>query len=590
MSVRICYVEREQRGAAIRRLRLVGQTSVVSWPASGLGSSLGSSLGSGLGSEAAQQKSPTPAAAAQWITSQLNATRDTRAISLLCLDTDGATCCWISSPSEEPSILNVVARNPASAASEGEGARGSAAVDFYAPGLLDSSLQALPHRETAILAANESGPAPAKSRKATPAVGGKSTNASQRRAVLAMTDVPARLLIDALDKAATPVESVASFWHVMALAWDPGWSGAATISDPLVTKGPAQVCATIVIDPGTNAACPRLLWCWSRSSQLLVAGSMRLRTGALSGSSSGSSPGSSVETSLQADAPPLLTEDEAGRLTAEWLGWSAQISCAPKAVTCIMPEGDAAMMASFGEALARLWPACAFDALLHGDPIDATLQRAANRLEQTPQAPASGGTSLTSLAGRHGRAHRKLYVWAALSIVGSAVLAAAAALQFGSLASDARARTQAVMKQSAQLVTEYFPDAKPGPGYSLLMATNDEVLRLRSLAEPPRRTEPQLPILDELTTISMVVGNAGYALETLDLEASSSAIQKMSIVANSLADAEAMTEALNSIAGSKVERWTEPSTMDVTSRPGKYKVNYTAKWLAQRADKKAEPR
>jgi len=550
------------------------------------------------------------AAAAGWISDQLRATRDTRTLSMLCLDVDGSTCCWLSSPSEEPSILNVVARSSSALQSESDTARGSAAIDFYAPSVQDSSIQALSRADAtgSTSAQRSSDQRKSKAAEKVRRAAGGPTVASQRLAILAMTDVPARLLVDALDKASIPVESAASLWHAMALAWDPGWTASgeanAAGADPLVSLAATEICATIVIDVGSNLSaphggtsglggggggvCPRLIWCWSRGGQLLVAGSMRLRTA--SAASSNISADAPAPESAISSAGPVIGEDEAGRLTAEWLGWAAQLSCSPRSVTCLMPSGDPGLVAAFGTTMAKLWPQSSFDAAMHADPVEATLFRAADRLEQTPKAAgvASSGTSLISLASRHGRAHRNLYIWSSLTVAACAVVAGAVALQLRSLTAGAKAQTQSVMSQSAKLVTEYFPDARPGPGYSLLMATNDEVAKLRNLSEPPRRTEPRLPILEELTTVSMVVGNSNYALESLDFEASSTATQKMTIVANSLADAEAMTDALNSIAGSKVERWLEPPTIDTTSRPGKYKVSYTAKLLPLKVEKKAE--
>jgi hypothetical protein len=93
-----------------------------------------------------------------------------------------------------------------------------------------------------------------------------------------------------------------------------------------------------------------------------------------------------------------------------------------------------------------------------------------------------------------------------------------------------------------------------------------------------------MPLLEELATLSMVTGDPNYSLENIDLESSSSAVLRLGVVANSLSDAEAMTEALNAIAGSAVLRWEEPASYDTTSRPGKFRINYTAKW-APRADK-----
>jgi hypothetical protein len=317
---------------------------------------------------------------------------------------------------------------------------------------------------------------------------------------------------------------------------------------------------------------------------LLVSGSMRLRV---------ASPMAAAVT----DEPPVseparvvFGADEVNRLVAEWLSWSMQTGLSPSHVTCVMTEHDPEMVAEFGQALGRLWPNTTIDAVMMADPIAATLSRAAERLESTPREAAASLTPRSSLVGlstRHGRAHRQMYVWGSLAVAGAAVIATSISLRLQNLATQARGEAATVAGESDKLVKEHFPDARRGPGYSLLQATTDEVLRLRNLAEPPKRAEPPMPLLEELETISMVTGNANYALETIDLESSSSAILKLGIVANSLSEAEAMTEALNSIAGSGVLRWEEPSQYDTNSRPGKFRINYTARW-APRVEKKAE--
>ena len=560
MTVRICYLERADRGSSIRRVRLIGQTSQVLFPPEESSTGL------------------EPAAVARWITDQLGQVRDTQSLSLLCLDTDGAVCAWLTSPSTDATVVNVVARSGSAAAGPDDGAKGTAAIEYFAPAMLDSSIEALAEPTDAASTGSFSRRASKNARQ---------TTSSQRMPVLALTEVPARLLIDSLDELGIAVDATASLWHTAALAWDPGWSArpaAAVTSDngPIQAQTVAGVVATILIDPRG-----RLIWCWSREGTLLVGGSMRLRI---------ASPVAASTTDEPPAAEPshaIFGPEEVNRLTAEWLSWSVQTGLSPSQITCIMTEHDPELVAQFGQALGRLWPHSPIDAAMYTDPIAATLSRAAERLEQTPRASdpsVKSGRQLAGLSTRHGREHRQMYVWTALAIAGIALLATMLSVRLRSLASEARERAADVASESAKLVKEHFPDARPGPGYSLLKATSDEVLRLRNLAEPPKRAEPQMPILEELETISMVTGNSNYALESLDLDGGANAVLKLSIVANSLSEAEAMTEALASISGSAVTRWEEPSVIDTTSKPGKFKVNYTAKWAQRdlKTDKKTE--
>ncbi len=544
MSVRICHLERGARGSVIKRVRLVGQSASQAFPAEESSSGV------------------EPREAARWIRESLSQVRDAGSVAMLCLDTDGSTCAWLSSPSEDPTIINVLARAGGVAAGD-ETPRGHAAFELYAPTPAESSIEALvtpPARASAALATFRRAPAAGEGPK--------------RLAVLAAADVPARLLIDALDDEQVPVEATGSFWHVMAMAWDPGARAAGAVTaggGPMQAQTVPGTVATVVIEPRG-----RLVWCWSRGGELLVGGSMRLRTGVPGADEGG-----------EATPGAIFGADEVHRLATEWLSWSVQTGCSPSHVTCVMTAHDPRMVSEFGQALGRHWPQTTVDAVMVEDPVLATLSRVAERLEGTPRGVDDGLSARRAMVGlstRQGRAHRRMYLWKSVAIAGGALLAVTLSAKLRSAASAAREEAVAIQAASAALVKEHFPDARPGPGYSLLQATTDEVTRLRNLAEPPKRAEPPMPLLEELATISMVTGDPAYSLENIDLESSSSAVLRLGVVANSLSDAEAMTEALNAIAGSAVLRWDEPASYDTTSRPGKFRINYTAKW-APRTDK-----
>lgn len=527
----------------IRRVRLVGQTTSQVFPAE----------------EAASGVDPREAA--RWIRESLSQLRDASSVAMLCLDTDGSTCAWLSSPSEDPTIINVLARAGGAATAGDEGPRGHAAFEFYAPTAGESSIEALvtPQARGSATLATLRRPS-----------GGGAAEGPRRLAVLATADVPARLLIDALDDEQVPVDATGSFWHAMAAAWDPGAKAPAAVTEgsgPIQAQTVPGTVATVVIEPRG-----RLVWCWSRAGELLVGGSMRLRTGV---------PAATAEEGSEASPTAIFGADEVHRLATEWLSWSVQTGCSPAHVTCIMTAGDPDMVSEFGRALGRHWPQTTVDAVMVEDPVVATLSRVAERLELSPREGAEGLSArraMVGLSARQGRAHRRMHLWKSLAIAGGALLAVTLSVKLRSAASAAREEASAIQAASAALVKEHFPDARPGPGYSLLQATTDEVARLRNLAEPPKRAEPPMPLLEELATISMVTGDPNYSLENIDLESSSSAVLRLGVVANSLSDAEAMTEALNAIAGSAVLRWEEPASYDTTSRPGKFRINYTAKW------------
>jgi hypothetical protein len=557
MSVRVCYVERDERGNSIRRVRLIGQGTQ-----------------SALETQAGQAR-VDPKVAAEWIAKELAGTRDSRAVTMLCLDTDGAVCCWLSSPSTDPAVLNIVARSAGAGGTE-EASRGVTPIDYYAPGMMEASIEPL---GTAVARPPVQRKRLFKSKQSAATA---DQPVSSRLAILAMSDVPGRLLVDALDKQSVPVETAASLWHAMAIAWDPAWKAPSVMEaaeDPLAPRTRPLVCATALVDPTG-----KLLWCWSKAGSLLVAGSMRLR--AVSNEQN-ISDGSGVEGSgdvsrgVGGAVTYVLGEEEVARLTTEWIGWAAQVGCAPQHITLCMCEGTQGDVAQFGQLLGKALPGTPIDAGFHGDPVGATLERVAQRLEQTPTGQGvSGGSALVGLATRRGRAHRTYYFWTAAAIGGAAAIAAAAGFQFRSMADQARKRAADVAIESGELVAEHFPTASAGPGYSLLQATTEEVRKLRSLAEPAKRELP-FPLLEELASVAMIVGSGNYALESIELESSLNAQSKMTVLATSLADEEALNEALRSISGLHVVGWIPGATSanQPRSPSGQYKVNYTAQWL-----------
>jgi len=172
-------------------LRLVGLTTDQSWPATG---------------DSAHAISPQSAAG--WVRQQLANSRAGASLTLLCLDGEGAACSWLTSPTADPVVVAALARSGGPGL-EADGARGLAAADYYAGNPTESSIEAL------VEASNGAGRSPFSRASAAP------PTSTGRMAVMTAIDTPARLVIDALDEASVPVESVASFWHAMALAWDP---------------------------------------------------------------------------------------------------------------------------------------------------------------------------------------------------------------------------------------------------------------------------------------------------------------------------------------------------------------------------------
>jgi hypothetical protein len=518
VSVRVCYISRAERGSALRSVRLLGQTSDETWPDQGVCAGL----------------SEDYAAAAAWVRQRLDATRSATSVSVLCLDVDGSACTWLTSPSAEPAVVASVAR-----LAEGERA---GTFEFFAPGELSSTLQALP---ASPLPASNGTPAPA------------------RLPVLAIQDVPGRLMVDELDARRVPVESVASLWHVLAWAWDASAApGVAT--DAATDAGP--VTAVVLTDPDAG----RLVWCWSRGGRLLVAGSQRLRV-------------------ARADAdgpegqPPAVRfgEPQVARLICEWLSWSVQVRAAPGRIMCVLTPGEDAGV--FAEALGKAWPGAAVDAVTVDDPIGVTLRRAADRLESTPRTQVGTpepGTGLVALSGRPGLVHRRMHRWRALALVGLAGLMGLVAWRLRLAADDARHAAEAIDSGWRSAVREIYPAAlEPMPGESPLKLLDEELRRRRRDLLPPERTDEPMPILQELETITMVIGAGDFALESIDLRSVGSAPRVM-VLTRTNEDAYALEEAFRRVGGSYVMNWAARFESRPEGTETRIRVTLTGEWNA----------
>lgn len=446
-----CYVERGGSGSLIRSVRLIGPGLARTWlspdAATGTGPSTQAAQGDspdsgGMGGFAAEGPALLATrAAAKWIAETLR-TGGHQGLELLCADSDGVVCTWLSTPGTDPAILNATlmqggidADGSATSAGGGGGGVGRLLAGISSGGggvggLPDVSVQAL----------------------ATPEAGDSGGSGRRRRvAILAVPDATLRVLLDELDSRGIEVRRTISLQHALAQAWDPGAAGGSGGADPheRVVASSTPATAILLVEPTG-----RLTWAWSSAGNLLAGGTMLLRTLApepeseepdAGGARRMASPaGNGVAGGDEAmwEAPPLVefSGADAGRLVMDWLGWSAQLGRSPGRMICLGPaemrgesgpnEGGAGPGA-MGAALVRAWPGAMVDLAVHDDPVGVTLGRLLNASGKASSA-ASGGAgtdpraSLTGLSARPGRADKRMYTWAA-----AAVLALAGAVGVG---------------------------------------------------------------------------------------------------------------------------------------------------------------
>jgi hypothetical protein len=556
VSVRLCYLERASRGGVLRSIRLIGQSSEERW-------------NTGDAPRAAGHASAIEEGAA-WVAERLGQTRAAGALEMVCLVVDGGVCAWVSSPSRDETAVAAVARmgptrglDDAGFAAESTGSGGASAITFFAGNPLDSSVQALVEEEVEDSGGGAGLLALVKGRKK------KSAVVVERLPVLATVDVPARLFIDALDRLGVRVVSACSLWHALAMAWDAssdvaGASAEDTSESESVAATDAPATAIVLIDP-----IGRLVWSWSRAGKLVAGGSMRLRVGGPTGE--GVSYGRA----------------EVARLSTEWLGWSLQTGFSARRVVCVVPDASATgnpQASEFGEALGAAWAGATVDLAVHDDPVGATFARIAKGLEGTaaPVGATEPTRGLTTLAARPGRANRKLWLWSALVMTAASALLGVIAWQWKREAVDLERTAEGYRIKWRDEAGKVYPDAltlaAAGAG-GPIMSLKTEVERRRAELMPVS-PEDSMPILQELETISLVVGAGDFTLERLDV---GSDLVRVVVVVKDTASAEALQMAMRRIEGSHVE-WSE-QMIDVKGPDGKsgsVRVSFDGTWIRRK--------
>ena len=473
MSRVFCLLERAASGTALTGLRLCDGREVRSL-------SLAEDSPSGGGVASATEAGL--ARAAQWIAQQLGP-HGPQGVLTLCLDADGGRCQWLSAPSPQVRVVEASVRELAFAGSDDGGERFGVWAASHGEAGMDLSVQ--PLTETAGAAAT------APRGKGASAI--ETQGERQRLAVLAVPDLPARLLIDELDRLGVVVHECISVWHALAGAWDPArakalaagtlvqddQAGGGGAGGTLVGAGPVSACVAV-------EARGRLLWTWSRDGVLLAGGAMRLRA------------------VRQGEASVVeVSRSEVGRIVSEWLAWSVQLGVAPSrvgvvgpdTVTCAGLENDLPEMlgvAAVARALGAHWPGAVVSAHVEPDPVGAALARLAGAV--VPTGPADAGAAepsgLAGLSARPVRATRRMYAWSAAAVSAVAVLLGALAWKIDS----ARARLEAIKEEQGVVrrtalakVKSLVPSADTArEPINLIRAKIAEMERTRAAMTPER--------------------------------------------------------------------------------------------------------
>lgn len=562
MSGRVAYLQRTARGSAVVGVRLVGERDDEALPVK-------------LRDNAEPADTDFLSLAA-WMKDRLpKADGGHPTLDLLCLDTDGSLCTWLSSPTADAPLVAALARQGGADGWGEEESRGSV-LSAYAGMPQEAAVQPLALQTAA----------PTRSRIALR----KSASASalpptprQRLGVLAAPDAAARLLIDSLDSLGVRVTSVCSLWHAVAAAWDPSGlayaqaTGRKAANEPhapsTIDADSAPIQAAVLIDPAG-----RLHWSWADRGRLVAGGSIRLR----------------AAPALPGVLPPVtLTKSDASRLAAEWLAWSVQLGLAPARVVCVLPDElstdgtdpDTAALdaAGFGAALAAAWPQTTIDLAVVEDPIGATLARlaaAATVAQDTGSshatfAPADPRQSLVQLAHRPGRSHFRLHLWSALAVCVLSAGLGAWAWQFQLASSAATAASRKASTQWRELFKQLNLPGPIMPGTELAVLRT-EIAKRELNNRPIKSDDPEMPILQELETLSLVLSSEDIELVDLTLDSRAITRPRVVVLVPTIELAEQLGTALKQIAGSNLTGWTPEFA---TQAGGKIRATYLASWI-----------
>jgi hypothetical protein len=486
-------------------------------------------------------------------------------LTLLCLDADGGVCSWVHSSSTDDEVVASLAREGNSGEiSERELASGSVGTPTsYVAGERDeSTVQAL------IGAAAPPRPSLLPTRGAT-------AERARRLAVLATADVPGRLMIDSLDGEGVTVERTTSVWHALASAWD----RKARPGEAEYSRVVATVCLTRERDGGD-----RLLWTWSEAGELLVGGSMRigtLRAGI-------EEPADGAIVSGHEQESPSLTEAEQSRLVSEWLSWAAQTGRAPERVVCILPplpenEAGISRAVAFAQGLGASWQGATVDLVTEQDPLGASLRRLVEVLDSSSAAPATPRSALTGLSRRPGRQHRRMFVWGSMTVAAVAAAMGLAAWRLDEQAQAARASADAWKIKWQELVQTYYPVAmeppRPGepPRQPPIEQIRNQIAKYQDDLKPADRAEATMPVLQELDSLSLLLGNPDYHIESIELDSFRDV--KLNLQINSLGEAEQLLESLKTIEGLSTTTWEAKYPQgNRTEGNQKLRMTYTGQW------------
>lgn len=518
MSERLCYIRRSDRGGVLKGLRLLSTHSDETWESIAAGDP--------------EQVLRSVDEAALWIKDRLSA-KSSRNLSALVLDPDGAVCTWVKPEDAIPTMLDA-------AISQGPIEHDPDELEPIAHNAISERIPRLP-RELNFEPLNPD-----------------QTSVGARASVMAVPDVPGRLLKDALDALGIRPQRITTIWHALCTAWDPGL-GASTSAQRIVSSD-APIAGVVVIDP-IDA---RLIWVWSREGVLICAGNMRLRR---------------VHSDNHEGV--VVRRGDIARLCADWLGWSSQLGVSPSRVVMLgepltipshpqtpstpsTPDHETSLdPAQMGAMLTQRWPDATLDLMGEPDPIGTTLQRIAQQERCTNLG------SIAGLEARPTRTHRSMFRWAALTLTAAAIVIFLLGFEFMSHANAIKAETRQIRSQRTAVLSAFDP---------AMIMSQIPLMDLQAIrsqianAQSPISVPQTKPLLKALETVSFVIGAPGIEIEKVAINTRTVTVQ---LRVDNIQQAEQISSSLRGIDDDLLV-WN--SSMTPRNLGEKIQVTYLAEW------------
>jgi len=413
---------------------------------------------------------PEPATIAEAAAWSAGAAQPQNRLDHVCVGVDQALCVWLAAPSADPGVVTAALRH-----------RGEEWGDF---GATFSTVQPLASEEPKAEEEDSSaGERSMLTRVRERFARQRGQNETKRMGVLCLQDGAVRNWLDELDRRGVRVGVISTLWHAAARAWAGEETGVTAVA--LIERG------------------GRITWAWGQDGDLLAGGIAALPPEQELERGSGPNGDSTVA---------LMDEAEAGRLVLDWLTWSAQLGASPDRIV-VVGHGAERIASALGER----WADAQVEVVDEGDPVGATLER-------LREAPLGEGRAedprraLVVLSRRPGRAHRRLYVWAAAAIGLLGVALAGVSFKMQQRADDFREQASELEASLRGAILEVDPNAAnaPNPVRELRTTLATEMDRKPKIEEPP----PPEPILEELERLAAAIAkmeSLGGTIQTINL-------------------------------------------------------------------------